>query len=145
KEYGLPHLLPLVRGAFNRLPRRIGRRLSWVATRLGLAHPDDYLSGVALTTPSVARSLLQRPAHGVRDYGRVRECFVAAQARGPLDTVLGGDVLSYLLDDILVKVDRTTMGNSLEARAPLLDHELAEFAARLPESFKLRGATGKYL
>jgi asparagine synthase (glutamine-hydrolysing) len=47
--------------------------------------------------------------------------------------------------DLLVKVDITSMANSLEARSPFLDHEVMEFAARLPVSMKLRGRESKYL
>jgi asparagine synthase (glutamine-hydrolysing) len=53
------------------------------------------------------------------------------------------DTLNYLPDDILVKVDRATMAASLEARAPLLDHRLAEFAATLPLEFKIDASGGK--
>jgi asparagine synthase (glutamine-hydrolysing) len=55
------------------------------------------------------------------------------------------DVSSYLPYDLLVKVDITSMANGLEARSPMLDHEVMEFAARLPSSFKLRGRQSKYL
>ncbi len=51
----------------------------------------------------------------------------------------------YLAEDILQKVDRASMGVSLEARAPFLDHELVEFVARLPYRMKLNGFTMKYL
>ena len=50
---------------------------------------------------------------------------------------------SYLPDDLLAKVDVTSMAHSLEVRAPLLDQELVEFAARLPARLKLRGRRGK--
>jgi len=55
------------------------------------------------------------------------------------------DTTRYLPDDILVKVDRTTMAHSLESRAPLLDHLLVSYMATLPPSWKLRDGASKYL
>jgi asparagine synthase (glutamine-hydrolysing) len=62
-----------------------------------------------------------------------------------LDALLATDVRSYLPYDLLVKMDIATMACSLEARSPLLDHKVMEFAARLPARFKLRGPMLKYL
>jgi asparagine synthase (glutamine-hydrolysing) len=55
------------------------------------------------------------------------------------------DLVGYLADDVLVKLDRAAMAVSLETRTPLLDHHLVEFAWRLPHSMKLRNGRGKWL
>jgi asparagine synthase (glutamine-hydrolysing) len=68
-----------------------------------------------------------------------------ARTQDPLNQVLYCDLKLYLEGDILVKVDRASMANSLEVRVPLLNRLLVEYAAHLPHSFKLHGLTTKFL
>ncbi|MCB1755465.1 MAG: asparagine synthase (glutamine-hydrolyzing) [Gammaproteobacteria bacterium] len=63
---------------------------------------------------------------------------------GFIESMMALDTVSYLPDDILVKVDRAAMYNSLETRVPFLNHRVVEFAWSLPLAFKLKGANGKY-
>jgi asparagine synthase (glutamine-hydrolysing) len=62
-----------------------------------------------------------------------------------LSRLMRVDQKTYLPDGMLTKVDRASMANSLEIRVPLLDHRVVEFTAVLPEHFKYRNGTGKYL
>ena len=71
--------------------------------------------------------------------------FARANGSGIVDAALLADMMTYLPNDLLVKVDIATMAVSLEARSPFLDHKVIEFAASLPEKYKLRGLTTKYL
>jgi asparagine synthase (glutamine-hydrolysing) len=74
-----------------------------------------------------------------------RAAYEACSSRDPLDRALYVDVKTYLVDDIMTKVDRMSMAVSLEAREPLLDHKLLEFAASVPTSLKLKNGRSKYL
>ena len=71
--------------------------------------------------------------------------FAKANGSGIVDTTLLVDQMTYLPDDLLVKVDIASMANSLEARSPFLDHNLIEFAATLPANLKIKGLKTKYL
>ncbi len=71
--------------------------------------------------------------------------FTRADGIGTVDSTMLTDQMTYLPNDLLVKVDIASMANSLEARSPFLDHKLIEFAASLPEKLKMRGFETKSL
>lgn len=68
-----------------------------------------------------------------------------AQAAGALSRALLTDLETYLMDDVLALSDRISMWHSLELRVPYLDHRFVEFAFRVPERYKIRFSTQKYL
>ncbi|MEO8459660.1 MAG: asparagine synthase (glutamine-hydrolyzing) [Dokdonella sp.] len=132
------------RVAGHLLPGTRGYRWRRIGERLRQNFPASYLSGVALTRPDLAARLL---GHAI-DEGHYRSLDAATRdlpASGLLDRIVAIDFASYLPDDILVKLDRMGMANSLEGRAPLLDHRLVEFAVRLPEAMRIQGGRGKHL
>ncbi len=99
---------------------------------------------------SHARSALYHPDFtksiaGSDPLDNFRLAYDACPSRDPLDRALYVDVKTYLVDDILTKVDRMSMAVSLEARVPLLDHRLLEFAATVPTALKLKNGQRKYL
>ncbi|MBM3145378.1 MAG: asparagine synthase (glutamine-hydrolyzing) [Chloroflexi bacterium] len=100
-------------------------------------------------SPAWNESLWRADFRGLLD-DRLAESFLVgkfeeAHAQSFMDRTLYADIHSYLPGDLLVKADRMTMAHSLEGRSPFLDHELAGWAARLPENMKVRGRAGKYL
>ncbi|MBA3019134.1 MAG: asparagine synthase (glutamine-hydrolyzing) [Proteobacteria bacterium] len=81
----------------------------------------------------------------IDSFGLLLEKFREAVAEDFLDKALYADVMMYLPDDLLVKVDIASMANSLEARSPFLDHRFMEFVAKIPSRLKLKGTIGKYI
>jgi asparagine synthase (glutamine-hydrolysing) len=122
----------------------------------GLATPGARLHRLGATlganTPeSIYLSLLsfwEQPASLVRGAGELPTPFTRDEAGGMpefLQKMMLLDSLVYLPDDILVKVDRASMAVSLEARGPLLDYRLFEFAWRVPSEFKVRNGQTKWI
>ncbi|MGA2072452.1 MAG: asparagine synthase (glutamine-hydrolyzing) [Terriglobia bacterium] len=133
---GLGRFLPrLVR------PSTVGDRVYRLAETLAARNPDEIYCG--------SISYWKSPAQVVS--GAIEPPTVLS--RGP-DGIQGADLchrfmlldlLTYLPEDILAKLDRASMAVSLEARVPILDHRVVEFAARVPTSMKVRSGMGKWL
>ncbi len=133
------------------VPGSRGYRLRNIGERLRQRFPDNYLSGVALTRADVAHDLLGdavRPGADGRRVGHYDGLNAASNGARGLDTLdrcVAIDFASYLPDDVLVKLDRMAMANSLEGRAPLLDYRVIDFATRLPTELRVRAGRGKHL
>ena len=78
-------------------------------------------------------------------FSTFRDAYRDCASADPMDRAMYVDARTYMIDDVLTKVDRMSMAVSLEAREPLLDHKLLEFAAGVPAALKLRHGQGKYL
>jgi asparagine synthase (glutamine-hydrolysing) len=140
-------LIPLMPEPRQR--RAFLRRAKRFMTAAHLPVLDRYLHWVGAYTPAQKRSLYTDDFTrllGDNDSGRwLRNALAPEPQLDPVDAVLRADALLYLPEDLLAKVDIASMANSLEARAPLLDHRLVEFCAALPSSYKLKGRTSKWL
>jgi asparagine synthase (glutamine-hydrolysing) len=88
---------------------------------------------------------LKRSLIGCDSYRRLFDNLQSSSDTDSLWRQQVADIKTYLADDILVKVDRMSMANSLEARSPFLDYRLVEFATSLPAHLKLNGLQTKYL
>jgi asparagine synthase (glutamine-hydrolysing) len=106
----------------------------------GVAQADSarYLAWTAVFTP---HQLDEMATDGFRQSDDDAE----GTALRDIDDLLAFDYANYLPGDLLVKMDRMSMGHSLEARSPFLDHAIVEFAAGLPSNWKVRGMTGKWI
>jgi asparagine synthase (glutamine-hydrolysing) len=136
----------MVGGAVALLPRQArvraaGERLHKVARALGAPSQDALYRDLISQWPE--------PGQVVVDAAEPPTVLSRAMQEedGPrgVSRMMHLDLVGYLPDDILVKVDRASMAVSLESRAPFLDHRVAEFAWRLPAEFKVRDGQGKWL
>ncbi|WP_404480866.1 XrtA/PEP-CTERM system amidotransferase [Novosphingobium sp. BL-52-GroH] len=127
------------------------RPLRAKSTLLSLAgnSAQGYARSMAFAPPELREGLYSDDFRRLRGDYRAEDPVLAlmrsAPARSGLDQAQYADLKVWLPGDILTKVDRTSMAVSLEAREPLLDHRLIEFAASLPETMRVHGGQGKWL
>lgn len=121
------------------------------STLLSLARSgaEGYAEAVGVTAPQSRDSIysdgFKNSLAGYRGESRMIALMQDAPARDGLDQAQYADMKLWLPGDILTKVDRTSMAVGLEAREPLLDYRLLEFAAKLPTNLRVRKGQGKYL
>jgi asparagine synthase (glutamine-hydrolysing) len=132
---------------WDRLPRPL--RLKLVLSNLGQTFERAYFSDMSLFRESERQSLLtpelQQAVRGHDPFAAFARHFEPVRDADPLSRILYVDFKTWLTDRVLVKVDRMSMACSLEVRAPLLDHTIVEFAARVPSHLKFNGRVSKYL
>jgi asparagine synthase (glutamine-hydrolysing) len=141
-------------GQLTPAPQQRRGTLAWGLRLLeaaGLPDAERYLRWTALRTDAEAARLCapllleQVEERAVQLTARRMAACRAAGARGAVDLLQAMDFSHLLPDDLLVKMDRATMANSLEARSPFLDHRVVEFAAHLPPWMRASPLTNKPL
>jgi asparagine synthase (glutamine-hydrolysing) len=134
---------------FPRLPQNLrGRRFSY---NVCLPWQERYVDSISFI-PSIERDmplLSDEYREVLRTCGNPEDVmykyFHEAPAADPVSQMLYVDTKTYLVGDILTKVDRMSMATSLEVRVPILDHVFVEWVTALPGSWKLRGGQQKYI
>jgi asparagine synthase (glutamine-hydrolysing) len=129
--------------------RPSARRLGEVLANAELDFVQRYRNKQCVGAPDVKASLyaagFRESVAGVSDTQLLTEIAAAASSKDFIDRLTLLDFEFYLPNDMLTKVDRTSMASSLEVRVPFLDEEIIELAARIPSGLKLHGMTTKYL
>lgn len=142
-------LIPgFLRGPLAGGPARIAPRSLAMLMRAGARDGADsfaYDRGFLDWRSAAYASPLLQAAERADARGRYETAWREAAAEDDVDRVLSLDFGAYLPDQLLAKMDGATMAHSVEARSPLLDHALTEYAARIPHHLRLRGLTTKYL
>ena len=129
------------------LPRPL--RAKTLLRNLSLSPLEGYFNTMSHFLPDMKARLfsgdLLEKLGGYDSLSVFEEHWNRCPAKHPLSRVQYLDFKTYLVDDILTKVDRASMAVSLEVRVPLLDHRFVEFAATVPPEWKLSGKTGKFV
>lgn len=127
----------------NSTPSKKIQKLGGAITRACSQYPYNYLKEVALSSTSMARNLITQYEINYDSYESMAPLFTSQGDN--LNSIYYGDIKSYMLDDILVKVDRMSMANSIEVRSPFLDVDLIEYSSKLPVRYKTSVRKGKLL
>ena len=146
---------------YDSIPQPARRVLGWMSERLPYSvYGKNFLFAISRQTaleryfftnyaPHLLRKRLLKPDLLLpADGSYLTRVFVSnlpAEAASTLSQALHFEATNKLAGDMLVKVDRMSMAASLEVRCPLLDHKLAEFAATIPNGWKLRNGQGKHI
>jgi asparagine synthase (glutamine-hydrolysing) len=124
-------------------------RAKTTLTALGRSSEEAYADAVTVTSLPLRSRLYGSHFRQILQGYRAESAYVSTMRTAPAEDALSraqyADLKIWLPGDILTKVDRASMAVSLEAREPLLDHRLVEFAARVPARLRLRGGSGKWL
>ena len=143
------HLFPGLASVFGQLNLPLFRKARSLLGTLAMSPEHGFFGSNCFFDRSLWNHLVN-PAfeQSTRDYDPAEltcELYRNAPAEDHLSRILYTDFKTYLPGDILVKVDRMSMANSLETRAPFLDYRVVEFAARVPAQLKLHGREKKHL
>lgn len=116
---------------------------------LGRDSTEAYFHSVSIMTDKERWALyspdMRQKLGGYNGVEVLRHHMARAPSEHPLERIQYADFKTYLPGDILTKVDRASMANSLEVRVPMLDHQFLEWATGLPAGLKLRAREGKYI
>jgi asparagine synthase (glutamine-hydrolysing) len=158
-EERLRRLLPdAVRRPLFRAAGRLYPKLDWAPRRLrakatlleiAASSVDGYFLNVSMLDDTIRQQLFTpnfvRDLQGYHAREELMRHFATAPTEDPLSRAQYVDIKTYLPGDILTKVDRASMANSLEVRAPLLDQSFVEWSAAIPSDLKLHDGEGKYI
>jgi asparagine synthase (glutamine-hydrolysing) len=129
------------------LPRWM--RAKYLLMNMPLSPVEAYFRDMSCFLPEEKEKLYQkdfrRSLNGYSPMDYFESFFRNSEIEDHLSRIQYVDFKTYLPEDILVKVDRMSMANSLEVRSPLLDHKFIEFAATIPSNLKLNGKISKYI
>jgi asparagine synthase (glutamine-hydrolysing) len=134
---------------FRLLPRSMkGRKFSY---NVALPWRERYVDGLSFVpaferdAPLLSDDFRQVLRKSDDPHNVLLRYFAKAPAHDPVSEILYVDTKTYMVADILTKVDRMSMLNSLEVRVPILDYQFVEWVTGLPPEWKLRGSTQKYI